>query len=523
MRLQASITSITLKVSLTLALGLPSLTVKAGELGIALNEDDSHFFISRPAEQMTLEGLQAWVDQYAGTKVSHLFLCPNAMKASYRSEVWDAIWDIDGQTIPEGDDGAQRWVDNARLLHERGLDPYAVWIARCREKGISPWLSMRMNDVHNVDDPKNYIHNHFWVDHPNYWRVPGSSGAWVDRAFDYGIPEVREHHIKFVRELLERYDPDGLELDWMRFGWHFKPGEEKEGAEVLTAFMREVRDLTKTWSEKRGHPILLGARVPTHPDAAVGLGMDGVRWVKEGLVDMLVPSPFWATTDFDIPLELWRERIGPEAEKIVLAPGCEILSRAYPGGVPFENDLASTYGFAAAAHHRGADQIYLFNYMDPEPMKGPPGSYRALLEKGLDLKTVTASLRRHPVTYRDTVPPGFPDGVALPVEGKKGASFRIYSGPVPKEGRAFFLAGLASRDDVETATFEVALNGAPCDAAPDYLKPEEFPGVTRAVQFKCPMTSLNTGYNQITIEQPSTHPEQLIVWAEIRIEKEASE
>ena len=32
---------------------------------------------------------------------------------------------------------------NARLLDERNLDPYAVWIARCREKGISPWLSMR--------------------------------------------------------------------------------------------------------------------------------------------------------------------------------------------------------------------------------------------------------------------------------------------------------------------------------------------------------------------------------------------
>jgi hypothetical protein len=508
---------IALQACLALALGLSLPTAWGRELGIALNEDDSHFFISRPAERMTAEGLCDWVDQYAGTRVSHLFLCPNAMKASFRSEVWDAIWDVGGQIIREGDEAARRWVDNARLLHERGLDPYAVWIARCREKGISPWLSMRMNDVHNVDDPKSYIHNHFWVDHPEYWRVPGSAGAWVDRAFDYGLPEVREHHMKFIRELLERYDPDGLELDWMRFGYHFKPGQEKEGAEILTAFMREVRELTSTWSMKRGHPILLGARVPTHPDAAVGLGMDGVRWVKEGLVDALVPSPFWATTDFDIPIELWRERIGPVPEHFVLAPGCEILSRAYPGAVPFENDLASTYGFAAAGWSRGADQMYLFNFMDPEPMRGPAGSYRTLLEKGLDRETVTSALRRHPVTYRDTVPPEVSNSVVLPVEGRQGGTFQIYSGPVPNKGRVVFLAGLATRDSVADATFNVVVNEASCKPLPDYPKSDEFPGVTRAVQFDCPLSSLKEGYNRVAIQQPSDRTEQQIVWAELRV------
>ena len=141
------------------------------------------------------------------------------MKASFKSATRDAIWELGKQDPPTG--RAISFVNNARILHERGLDPYAVWIARAREKGISPWLSMRMNDVHNAPNRKDYQHSTFWVEHPEYHRGPPDSKHWQDRALDYGIPEVREHAMSFIRELLERYDPDGIELDWMRFGYHF--------------------------------------------------------------------------------------------------------------------------------------------------------------------------------------------------------------------------------------------------------------------------------------------------------------
>lgn len=484
--------------------------------GLIINEDDSHFFGTRTSDQMTLDGLQAFVDQYANTNVSHLFLCPNAMKASYRSKVWDAIWDLKGTQKPPTEEFAIKWVENARLLDERGLDPYAVWIARCREKGISPWISMRMNDVHNADDVNNYIHNSFWCEHPEYWRVPGAQG-WVERAFDYGIPEVREHHMAFIRELLERYDPDGLELDWMRFGYHFKPGKEAEGSEILTQFMKDARALTKAWSAKRGHAIKLGVRVPTHPDAAKGLGMDGVRWVQEGLVDMLVPTPFWATADFDIPMELWRERIGEPAKTIVLAAGQEVLLRAYPSAIQIENDITSVRGFAAAHLHRGADQIYLFNYMDFEPMKGPPGTYRKLLEEGLALETIVKLPRRYPVTYRDTVPTGFPNNAALPADGFKGGVFRIYIGPAPQTGTVAFVTGLAQRENAAKAEFEASINEQSCTPADEPHNPENMPGAARALRFNCPVDALKNGYNEIRIKQKGVGSEQQIVWAELVI------
>jgi hypothetical protein len=102
---------------------LPILGWSAGgtaKAGLIFNEDESHFFGSRSAEEMTLEGLHASIDQYANTAVSELFLCPNAMKASYRSKVRDAIWELkDGQKPPR-EDFAKKWCENARLLDARG-------------------------------------------------------------------------------------------------------------------------------------------------------------------------------------------------------------------------------------------------------------------------------------------------------------------------------------------------------------------------------------------------------------------
>ncbi len=498
------------------AFGADAPAPAAAPLGLVINEDNSHFFGTRPAEQMTTEGLNAFVDQYAGTKVNHLFLNPNAMRASFRSGTRDAIWDEGTQTMPKADEPGGLWPNNARLLHERGLDPYTVWIARSREKGIVPWLSMRMNDVHCVNEPKNFMHSSFWVSHPDFWRVPGG-GGWTDRALDYGRPEVRDHAMAFVRELLDRYDPDGLELDWMRFGWHFAPGKEAEGTELLCTFMREVRKLTKEASTRRGHPIKLGARVPADPDDARGLGMDGVRWAKEGLVDMLVPCPFWTSSDFDIPLEKWRTQMGEAVRGVVLAPGLEFNIRAWPGGGALANDLESVRGFAAAAYYRGADQIYLFNFMDSETIPVSQSDYRVLLEQGMGPDIVTKLPRRHVATFHDTVPIGASNGAQLPLDMAVGGTVRLNIGPAPEKGKAVLLVGLAAHDGLDKALLNVAVNGQACAPTADADTSAKYPGVARALQFDCPVATLKSGYNDFAVKQSADTPAQQVVWAELRI------
>jgi hypothetical protein len=476
-------------------------------LGLALNIDDGHFFGGRPEQEMT-------------TQVSHLFFNPNAQRTEYRSKVWEAFWDLGGQKIIETvatGEGPEKMIRNVQLLDERGLNPYTIWIGRCREKKISPWLSMRMNDIHDVHEPTSFLHSTFRVKHPEYWRVPGSDWDWISRAFDYGHPEVREHHMKLIRELLDMYDLDGLELDWMRFGYHFKPGWEQEGCDILTEFMREVRRLAKQASTRRGHPVKVGARVPANPMAACGLGMDGVRWAREGLVDVLVVTPFWVTADFDIPIDLWRELLGPAADKITLAAGNEIHLRPYWSDQHRLNDLESVRGFTAAMLDRGADQIYLFNYMVPEQF---PQEYPQLLREAGRLDTVLDKPRRYVVTYTDTWPPGVPTPQLLPKvmnPKKEPVQFRLYTGQPPVRGTAVIRAGLAEKPGVREAVLAARLNSAECETLVDGDKPELFANAVRMVRFNIPLAAMKRGYNLIELFQRDGQPQQ-IVWVEIRMD-----
>jgi hypothetical protein len=465
------------------------------------------------------------------------------MRTSYRSNVWDCIWDIGNQKF-DGPRGEQ-WAASARTLDEKGINPYGVWIARCREKGISPWITMRMNDIHSVHETWNFMHSTFWLDHPEYWRVPGCDWNWIGRAFDYGHKEVRDHHLKLIREYLELFDIDGLELDWMRFGYHFKPGREREGAELLTEFMREVREITNLWSARKGHPIKLGARVPAQPMTAVGLGMDAVRWVKEGLLDMLVPTPFFPTADTDIPIDLWRQLLGPAGEKIVLAAGLEILLRPHPGTEFRINDLESVRGFTAAMLERGADQIYLFNYMDKETTVENPADYQRIIRECARLETVLDKPRRHVLTYPDMWPLGVPCQSRLPADlPEKGpVEFRLYTGPVSVTGKAVIRAGLKDKPGVERAVIAARLNSEKCTPLPDgeNFRPvspadpslniltsilmanrenkalSQFSDSRRMVQFDIPLSAMHPGYNLVELFLAEGEPQQ-IVWIEIRID-----
>ena len=484
---------------------------------VILNEDNSHFFGSRTAADMTVDGLNAFVDQYANTCVTHLFLNPNAMRASFDSKTRDTIWDVGNQRIPPDSPFAKAWVDNARILHERGLDPYAVWIARSREKHISPWLTMRMNDVHDVSDTSNFMHSTFWLNHPEYWRVPYEQrGAWTDRALNYAMPAVREFNMAFFAELLERYDPDGIELDWMRFGYHFAHGQEQVGSEILTQFMRDARSLTEAWSAKRGHHIQLAARVPADPDAAVGLGMDGVRWAREGLIDILVPTPFWATADFNIPVEEWKRRIGDACAHVIVAPGTEVLVRAYPGGEALTNDLASVYGFASAAWARGADALYFFNYMDPAPILGGVDAYRAFLDKGTSPEYVAAQPRRYVATYRDTVPAGVSNDAQLPADmTKDGKDFRFYVPAVNGNATASLWVGFA---DSAPGALTATVNGAHESHAINQAVPDNVAGVGAMVRFDFPPAALTPGYNTFHVAPADPTVTGRFTWAEVKIQ-----
>lgn len=505
------------------AANLQAGQARSGYPGLCLNEDASHFFYSRADQRVTRKDLDHWVDQYAGTQIRELMINPNAMRTNYASTVWTPIWHgyqpdaSDDQPLfaslpPENRKGARGWVHTAWQLHQDGIDIYSHWIARARRHSLSPWLSMRMNDVHSVDDEQCFMHSEFWRAHPEYRRVQYRYKQSADRAFDYSRPEVYRYHFALVRELAERYDFDGLELDWMRFGFHFRPGHEREGCEVLTRFMSDTRALLDKCERRRGHRIKLGARVAARPEAATGLGMDAIIWAQRGLIDLLVVTPFWATVDTDIPVETWNRLLrGTSTE---LAAGLELLLRPYPDSSMRQyNSLETVRGVASSMLDRGADRIYLFNYMDSQTTIDSPADYRKLIREVGSLRTMAGKPRRHVMTYADTEPPGQPIQATLPVKCERGVWYecRLHTGPKPTSGDIEIRLGLDKVNRASVAECEVRLNGTLCNFEADRNLPKPAPESPVSV-FRVSGSALHRGYNLIEVKAAAAGE---ITWVEI--------
>src|SRR5437899_291666 len=226
--------------------------------------------------------------------------------------------------------------------------------------------------------------------------MPARSGNRTDRALDWAHAEVRVHYLKLIREALEIFDLDGLELDWMRFGYFFGIGRELEGGKILTEFIGEVRREMARAAKRWGHPVQLGVRVPSTPETARQLGLDGAAWARAGLIDLLVVTPFWATCEFNMPMTTWRRLM--DGTGVLLAGGLEVLYRPTPGGKSIEMTPAQAAGAAMAVLAVGADLVYLFNYF-PESKPWPADQFNTTLRAMAGRESLDRLPRRHAVTY----------------------------------------------------------------------------------------------------------------------------
>ena len=246
------------------------------------NQDCTDFFYSYDIPKGRAgEMIDQFVDQIAGAGVT-VFLCnSNARRTNYRSKVWDAFWDGYDPAGPDDQPflrpiptaqikGYRKGVGNMLQVHEEGVDYPARVIQRCRIRGMAPWITLRMNDCHENDIPAHPFHGSFWVKNPQLRRQ--NCSGYFATCLDYARPEVREYYMALILETLERYDIDGLELDFMREPYVFSADKEREGAPILTAWLREVRQKVAEAGTRRGHPVRLGVRVPSRPETSLAMG-----------------------------------------------------------------------------------------------------------------------------------------------------------------------------------------------------------------------------------------------------------
>ena len=201
-------------------------------------------------------------------------------------------------------------------LFAMGTDPLELASAFCRTNGLEIFVSIRVNDTHDAagtferPDP---LFPDFKKNNPDCLMGRPEKGKrppfcnWS--AVDFSHEKVRAHMRKFVRELAENYDIDGIEYDFNRHTQLFKSvamGGEASQAELdlMTAFMRELRAITEEAGRKKNRPILAVMRAPDSVEYCRAVGIDLARWFDERLVDIWIGggyfclNPWKASADF---------------------------------------------------------------------------------------------------------------------------------------------------------------------------------------------------------------------------------
>ena len=298
----------------------------------------------------TEQGVERYVDALAGGKLTHLFINVNYQRSFYPSRVIEPIW----TSLDEPGRQKQPFIRDMRDAFARGFDAYAVMVRRCRERGVSPWLSFRMNDIHGTQTKSDPMVGTFWREHPE-WHLNKDEG-WAN-GLDYAEKAVRDRMAAYIREAVERYDVDGVELDLIRFPFYFRAGTEGENAPLLTAFVREVRRTCAAAAARRGHPVKIAVRLLPDPKQAAKMGADVGAWVREGLVDLVIPCNMYGSIEYEYHLDDWRKLLGNQV-RIVAGTDNGIVEN----GKRRNLNLGEYRKWIDLMRRNGSDGVYFFNF-----------------------------------------------------------------------------------------------------------------------------------------------------------------
>lgn len=472
-------------------------------------------------EDVTRRQFEGYVRELSGTQVDALLCCPTAWRLPLYPSAVDPRWTTAATTEAEPPAEAdRRYYDKVYWRVRRtmltGVDPLAITLATAREVGLGCFLSYRMNDHHYLNRPDCPTHPRFWREHPELRIAPAAGNHHLD----YLRPEVRDWYARILQELLDRYDVDGLELDFMRGPTYFAANRVAEGMPVMTAFVRDLRRRLDEVGRQRGRRLLLGVRVQRNLALCESTGLDVRTWDREGLVDMVNASPFYLhSADVDIEglkRELHRARVYGEMH-FITRPG------RTPGG--FANNIhryttPTQYETCALSFlDRGADGVSLFNFAytrdhhfgEPRrreyPGWEPPWAVLGHIADEGYLRSRPKHYHKIPVYPAD---PGDKGALPMTIGAGRTGGTRLYIADRLEPGHPFARALLRLESDVPIVGIpvQVAVNGkalTPTHGLGELFAPfapEAIPHYENLLFFEVPLGSLTHGWNELSIRHP---------------------
>ncbi len=433
--------------------------------GIILNHDCTNFLKWVGQYDMDAKDIIAYAKQFEGTHITDYMINVSEQGTTvYPSSVFEdyseryLTTEIAGVPTDFTNDSYMKAAYD--LLVNKGTDYVGLLCETFPTIGINPWLSFRMNDIHDQKvsleaNKPNALIAEFYYTRPDLYRVKHRTRSYTDMGLNFEYEEVREMMLAHINDALNSYDVYGIELDYQREIRLFSIGGEYNGLDILNEFMREVDALVAVYEEKYGHEIKTGVRVASDIQTNYDFGLDVITWAHEGLVDLVIPTGRFESLDFDTPTRTWSALLKPLG--IELAPCHEQQLKTAEKGATYQTyNFTSRTGFAANAFSQGADKIALFNYfLAPNALTAESekwtynsdlfsilsgrGAWNYLTTVGSYDKLMTVDRRCFP-GYQDTAAEWNGHHSQLPLEVKENTftQIRIPVGDIPEGAKVTF-------------------------------------------------------------------------------------
>jgi len=497
----------------------------------------------------TAVAIDRYVALLASSGVDTFVINANASRAWYPSKVIPTILDdyvrgdreyfrghavCMGATEPKD---VERFIDRMMPfmnLYQDLLDAGVDWLAEtagaCRRHGVAPWVSVRMNDFHGHKNLGGSFFNVPLLKQPEM-RLKRSaySPTMYEPGYRDGLnyekAEVRALMMAQIKEVVEDYDYEGLELDWWRQPLCCEPNASAETVAMMTAWIREIRALTERRAQVTGRPFPLGMRISGQLNTFKSIGLDVVTLCQEGTIDFVCPSGFWCTS-WEMPHDTLRQRLGERVAIYgVIEDGANHLASRTPAtghqqGIRYlsaSREMVSAN--AAGKLVLGADGIEWFNFYctDPGHIPGLTSDYTVL--RGIDR---LEGLRGKPKHYSFTtsgyglVLPPFEITPQLPVILEPGWNhlFRLPMCAEPEDAGLELVIQIVLKSENQPTCLPVSING--CWPVVGHAVSDQllFPcgslthltAAHRGHDFRFPVSRVRDGWNEIMVENGGDEP-----------------
>ncbi len=277
--------------------------VKSKQIELFVNDDGE--IINQKEHLLKLSDLKnKMIDTYKDTPLTTLLWSVGGHEVyDYETKIGERIGD--GYQNP--DESTKMRAANLQSLIDECGGPVTGLSKLCHEAGIKFFPSLRMNEHYEID-----------INSPTYGRfrrerpdlLIGRPGEKLEKGtlehgirtgMDFAYPEVRNHRLSIIAELVENFDVDGIELDWFRHPAFFRVEEAYDNRHLATDLVKKVKDKIDKVILSTGRDVKLAVRVPPTLYDSARIGLDVEEWMKKQLVDIVIAGggfiPYSTTID----------------------------------------------------------------------------------------------------------------------------------------------------------------------------------------------------------------------------------